>query len=273
MKYRYLEWVVLGLGAVAVLGAVALTAIGGTAAWETIIGELLVLPVLAAAVHWGRNGGFVAAALTLVFFVVLTVVVVAQSSGIRPPMVQLVIVLMIIYGTVGLVGGEICGRMKYLLAGLDGTRALDADTRLYAEPVVRRLVESGLASFHRYSAPFAVVVITVPAGPFGGLKPLQRRLLLRRTADRVRDDVRLVDDVGRLSDGRLVVMLPATQADGARVVARRLAEVVGKSLDTDHDGVGTEVLAVDVDPDAMERFAVALEESTARLPAAVETAA
>jgi PleD family two-component response regulator len=98
-------------------------------------------------------------------------------------------------------------------------------------------------------------------------------MLLRRTADRVRDDVRLVDDVGRLSDGRLVVMLPATQAEGARVVARRLAAVIGSSLDTDQDGVGTEVLAVDVDPDALERFACALEESVARVQHPVENAA
>ena len=254
MKYRYFEWIVLAVGTIAVLGAVAVSNMAGNLGWPTIVGELLVLPVLAAAVHWGRNGGFIAAALTLVFYVLLTVVVMARSEGLQPPMVQLVLILAIAYGAVGVVGGEICGRMKYLLARVDGGSALDTDTRLYAEAVVRGLVESSLARFRRYDATFSLVLITLPAGPFSTLRPLQRRLLLRRTADRIRGDVRLVDDVGRLEDGRLIVMLPATGGAGAWIVANRLADIVSKSLESDHDGVGLEVLSVDIDPEAVERF-------------------
>jgi len=265
MKYRYFELIVLAVGTIAVLGAVAVSTAAGNVGWQTIVGELLVLLVLAAAVHWGRNGGFIAAAITVVFYVVLTVLAVAQSSGIKPPMVQLVVVLMVAYGAVGVVGGEICGRMKYQLARVESGSALDADTGLYAEAVVRGLTESGLARFRRHSAPFSIVVVTMPSGPFGSLKPLQRRSLLRRTADRVRGELRLVDDIGRLSDGRIVVMLPSTASDGARVVAERLASVIGQSLDTDQEGIGMEVLAMDIDPEAVERFAAALDDGAAAL--------
>jgi GGDEF domain-containing protein len=254
MRYRYFEWIVLAVGTIAVLGTVAVSNIGGNLGWPTIVGELLVLPVLAAAVHWGRNGGFLAAALTLVAYVVLIVVVVAHSSGLEAPMIQLVLLLAIAYGAVGVVGGEICGRMKYQLARVDGGSALDADTSLYSEAVVRGLLESSLARFRRYSTAFSIIVITLPAGPFASIKPLQRRSLLRRTADRVRGDVRLVDDVGRLDDGRIVVMLPSTTAEGAWTVAGRLAAVVSDALEIAPDGVGLEVLSSDIDADAVERF-------------------
>jgi hypothetical protein len=60
--------------------------------------------------------------------------------------------------------------------------------------------------------------------------------------------------VGRLDDGRIVVVLPSTGGDGAWVVANRLAGVISDTLEIDHDGIGLEVLSSSIDAEALEQF-------------------
>ena len=204
MKYSSFERLVLIVSTVAVLGAATVNLLGGPVLWTELIGQVLVLAVLAAAVHWGRNGGFIAAAAATVVYAMLAVPEVA-AGGLKPGTVQLLLVHVVVYGIVGVVGGEVCSRLKYQLARLEGASALDDDTKLYAEPMVQGLVTTGLGRFRRYSTPFAVVELTVSPGLFAEFRPVKRRAMLRRVANFVRNDVRMVDDIGRLDDGRFVV--------------------------------------------------------------------
>jgi len=63
--------------------------------------------------------------------------------------------------------------------------------------------------------------------------------VLRAVAGAVRAQLRRCDLVGRLRDDELLVLLPETDADGARVIAERLRLAVG-SLKVLHAGIGLE---------------------------------
>jgi hypothetical protein len=217
------------------------------------------LVVLAAAVHWGRNGGFIAAAGATVAYALLGVPQVATGRGLQPNTVQLVLVHVAVYAIVGVVGGEVCGRLKYQLTALGGGSALDDDTRLYAATVVHGLARGGIARFHRYGTPFSVVELTLSPGLFADLRSVKRRAMLRRVAGHVRNDVRMVDDIGRLDDGRFVVLLASTPFAGATVVADRLQAAVRDLLSARNDSVTARVFATDGDPEELERFCRELE--------------
>jgi hypothetical protein len=259
MKYSSFERIVLVVSALAVVATVAMSLTAGPISWPELMGQVFVLVVLAAAVHWGRNGGFIAAAVATIVYALFAVPQVAAGRGLQPGTVQLVLVHAVVYAIVGVVGGEVCGRLKYQLASIDGASALDDDTRLYAESVVHGLASGGLARFHRYGTPFSVVELSLSPGLFAELRPVKRRAMLRRVANHVRNDVRMVDDIGRLDDGRFVVLLPSTPGSGAEVVADRLQKGMRDLLSARDDSVTASVFATDQDPEALERFCCELQ--------------
>ncbi len=255
MRYRSFEILVLAVSAVAVLGTAGVSAMGGRFSLTEFLGQVFVLLVLAAAVHWGRNGGFIAAAVATVVYALLAVPQVSAGAGLRPETVQLVLVHVIVYGLVGVVGGEVCGRLKYQLARMDGSSALDADSRLYSERLVHGLITSGVARYRRYDTPFSVVLIALSPGLFAEYRPLKCRGIVRRIASHLRNDVRMVDDLGRLDDGRFVLMLPATSSTGAEIVAARVGLGVRQLMDAREDAVTSQVMATDRNAEELERFA------------------
>jgi hypothetical protein len=259
LKYSSFERIVIVVSALAIVATVAMSLVAGPVSVPELVGQVLVLAVLAAAVHWGRNGGFIAAAAATITYALLAVPEVAAGHGLQPQTVQLVLVHAVVYAIVGVVGGEVCGRLKYQLAGIDGTSALDDDTRLYGESVVHGLASGGLARFHRYGTPFSVVELHLSPGLFAELRPVKRRAILRRVANHVRNDVRMVDDIGRLQDGRFVVLLPSTPVAGAEVVADRLRKGICDQLSALDDSITARVYATDRDPEELERFYCALQ--------------
>ena len=50
--------------------------------------------------------------------------------------------------------------------------------------------------------------------------PTRQRAVVRTVANYLRGDVRMVDEVARLDDGRFLVILPHTRREGGRVVMR-----------------------------------------------------
>lgn len=265
LSYTLFERLVLVVAAVAVGGTVlASVAVGNGISLADVTGALLVFVVLAAAVHWGRNGGFIAAAGATLLYSLMAVPSVVVDNGLQPQVAQLVLVHVVVYGLVGVVGGEVCGRLKYTFARLESSSALDEDSRLYSEPMLRELMHTGVARFRRYGTPLSVIRMDLSHAPFNDLRPLQRRALLRRVAAYVRNDLRLVDDVGRLDDGALLVLLPSTPGAGAEVVAARLRSGIADLLETKSDAVGIQVMSTDRDPDLMERTANSLSASFER---------
>jgi hypothetical protein len=102
---------------------------------------------------------------------------------------DLLLVRALTYGLVGIIGGELCGRIKYILAGLESKLNIDDDTQLYNQRYIARMMSTQIGINTRYHAPFAVGLISLTPALTSELKPSRRRALcrdqLRRPAARI----------------------------------------------------------------------------------------
>jgi GGDEF domain-containing protein len=254
VKYSQFEWLVLAVGSVAVIGTVLVgMASAAPPSWEEIVGQLLIIPVLFAALHWGRNGGFFAAVAALVAYVIVRVPT-ALQSGVSSDLVYLIVVRGVVYAFIGVVGGEIAGRIKYFFASLEGTSSVDPETRVFNETMVRQIVCTELGKARRYGAHFSIVVFEVAPRLLEELRPVKRRSILRHVANYMRNDVRLVDDLGRIDDGRFVLILPHTPREGATVAADRVRSGVRDMLGAKDESVSAQVLCSEGDEATLEAF-------------------
>ena len=257
MDYRQFERLVIGVTAALVIGAIAvsLPAEGGTAI--EIGAQLAIVIIVAAASHWGRKTGTVCALVASIAYLAVRLPLIADSfSG---PAVLLIASRLAGYLLIGIVGGEIFGRVKYLLAESEDGATIDDFSRVFNERFAARAVRQGLARVERYAEPFSVVLVTLSAEFARDGQTKHVRSMVRSVANVIRDDVRMVDDVAHLSDGRFVVLLPRTGSVGARIVAARLATEIGSAHGIDHTKVVAECLSAPDDSVAIEAFAKRLE--------------
>ena len=70
-------------------------------------------------------------------------------------------------------------------------------------------------------------------------------------ADHIRNDVRLVDDVGRLDDGRFVLVFPHTPKAGGEVAAARVRQGVRDLLGAKDESVEASVYGSEEDAGAI----------------------
>ncbi len=261
MKYMRFEMLAVAVGGVAIFGTIV-ASWRGQPIVEELIAQLLLLAVLVGAVHWGRNGGFVAAVFAIVVYIAMRAPLVA-GDGITPDVLDLVLVRTVTYGFVGIVGGEVCGRIKYLLARLESALNVDEETQLYDQRFVARLVESNFGQYSRYTTPFSIGLIELTPALTSELAPARRRSLLKATANHIRNDVRLVDDVGRLDDGRFVLVLPHTPKQGGQVAAERVRTGLLDLLGARDESVTSEVIGAPEDVAAIQGLARSLVPDTA----------
>lgn len=245
MKYSRFERLALAVGALAILGTV-LASWNAQPVLEEIIAQALLFVVLVGAVHWGRSGGFLAAIFAIIVYLALRAPLLF-GEGLTPDLLDLVLVRTVAYGVVGILGGEVCGRIKYLLARLEGGANLDEETRVYNQAYLGRILEANLGLHARYKTPFSIVLIALAPALTSELKPSRRRSLLRAAANHIRNDVRLVDDVARLDDGTFVMVLPQTPKSGGAVAAGRVREGLRELLGARDESVTARVLAVPED--------------------------
>jgi GGDEF domain-containing protein len=211
------------------------------------------------AVHWGRNGGFITAVIAVVVYVAMRSPLLV-TEGLTQDLLDLVLVRMAAYGVVGIIGGEVCGRIKYVLARLEGGMNIDVDTNLFNQAYVSKLLTSHLGLAARYKTPFSIVLVTLSPALTSELKPARRRSLLRAVANHIRNDVRLVDEVGRLEDGRFVLLLPHTPKSGGEIAAGRVREGVRELLGARDEAIEARVLAVPEDLSELSGLSEAIRE-------------
>ncbi len=240
MKYSRFEWLTLGVGAVAVLGTVAF-ALQPRPDWVELLAQLLLLPVLFGAVHWGRRGGLIAALGATLAYVALRLPSVV-AVGLQSEVLELIIIRVVTYGFVGVIGGELCGRIKYFFARLEDSCSIDEHTRVYNQRFITQMLSNSLAEAARYGTVFSIALVELAPCLTAELRQSRVRHLVRAVADHIRNDVRLVDDVGRLDDGRFVLVLPHTPKDGAVVAATRVRIGVRDLLGAKDDSVRATVL-------------------------------
>ena len=250
MKYSWLETIVLAFGSLAVVSAMFVAPGTGPQSAE-VAAQLLIIFVLAGALHWGRNGGFVAAVIAAAVYVAMRVPLL-NADGFTTDALILIAIRVATYAVIGIVGGEIAGRLKYFLAGLENHSMVDRTTGAYSGCHAARSIESALAAWGRYQTPYSVVILTPSGSPFEGLRPKRYRAMMRQAATSLRGDIRMVDDLTFCGDGRFMVLLPSTEADGATVVAERLRAMTAETLGVDDALVTSEVLTCSRDASRLQ---------------------
>ncbi len=221
MRYRRFELLVLTVGTAAIFGSAFISSTGAPIVQE-VIAQLMLLGVLFAAVHWGRNGGFAAATIASLAYILLRIPVVLQAEGLTGDIATLLLIRVFTFGLVGIVGGELCARIKYIFSGLEASNSIDEDSRIYNQRGMVRALQTACGQHTRYETPCTVILITLDPRLTAELRASKRRAIVRSIASHVRNDIRLVDEAGRLDDGRFAILLPHTNADGGAIVAERL---------------------------------------------------
>ena len=248
MKYSSFERLVIGLGAITILGTIAVSLAGnGWPGWADFLAQILLLPVLIAAVHWGRKMGLVAAVVASTIVVILELPVLASTAEIGSGDVGMIAFSIAAFGLVGIVGGDLCGRVKYVIARYDESSTIDEWSRVYNQRRAAELLENARGRYARYGEPFSAIIITQSTALLSDLRPSRQRAMVRAVASYLRGDVRMVDEVARLDDGRFLVLLPHTPRAGGLVVAERLAEGVRRTLDESEESVSARCFSPDED--------------------------
>jgi GGDEF domain-containing protein len=261
VKYQRFEWLTIGVGGAAVFGSLGVTLLRGAPihGYDVIVemvAQGLLLVVLVGAVHWGRKGGFFAALASTVAYIGLrTPTIVAAVSNLE--VAQLILVHTITYGIVGILGGEMCSRIKYFFARLENAFNIDEDSRVYNERFLGQVLAGQLAQHRRYGQLFSVGTLTLSPALTTELRPSKIVTLTRTVAAHMRDDVRLVDDVGRLSDGRFLFVYPHTSKEGAIVATERVRIGVRDVLGAKDESVTSTVLSV---PEDLEEIQALLDD-------------
>jgi len=246
MNYARFERLAIGLGAAAVLGNLGVAiAANGWSDWTNLIPSLLLLPVLVVAVHSGRKAGLLAALIAASLFVAVKIPTLSTPAGVPVRDLTAIVVGVFAFGIVGIVGGEICGRIKYVFARYDHSATIDDWSRVYNQRMAWDLIQKARERFSRYAEPFAIIVISDTPAIFAGVKPARQRALVRAASNYLRGDVRMIDEVARLDDGRFLVLLPHTNREDGLVVTERLLQGMRQTLGATQDAVSAQCLTAD----------------------------
>lgn len=251
MNYRRFELLVMLIASAAVLASVML-ATREAIVVEEILAQLILLAVVAAALHWGRTGGTIAAGLGTAAYLSFRIPLAADAKGITGSLLTLMVVRILSYALVGIMGGELSTRVKALVERLSSSSHIDEWSEIHNHRFISRALETAAGQFDRYDTPYTVILVELTEGLTAGFTESKQRALVRGVASHVRADVRLVDEVGRLEDGSFVVILPHTTRQGAAVVAARLHQGVCEALGARSTAVSVDVLSP---PDDTERLA------------------
>jgi len=261
MPYARFEKLVIAVGFAAIASSLFFS-YQGTVVIEEIIAQLLLLGVLVSAAHWGRNGGFIAALLASLVYILMRIPLVIESEGLTADIAALLAVRVLSYGLVGIVGGELCSRLKYLFARLERSSSVDDWSQVYNQRYITRALETALGQLDRYHSPFSLVLVEMASALTAELRPSRHRMLVRGVANHIRNDIRLVDEVGRLDDGRYLIVLPYTPRDGALVAAERISAGVADVLGAKADSVAVTLLSAPEDRPAIAELAARLREAS-----------
>jgi len=248
MSYPLFEILALSVGSVSILLAVIATVVSTGHVGVETVAQLLLLVVLVGAVRRGRRGGTSAAMLAIAAYICMRVPL-AVRHGLEPDTIVLVLVRVSSYAGIGIGGGTVCGRIRQLLARLDGRSNIDPDTRLYSEEFIARTVRGLLLQYRRRRKPFSVVFVTLGGG--SAADPDAQHRLVRAVAKYIRKGVRLTDDVARLDDGRFMLVLPHTEKSGATSAWTRISYGLRSLLEPADGSSSAEILGVVEDLEAI----------------------
>lgn len=250
MSYRHFEQLVIGVGALAILGPALLTLRSGFSAIE-LFAQVLLFIVLVCAVHWGRRGGFIAAAIASLVYVAVRVPLMTLA-GLTPDVYVMLVSRIAAFGLVGIGGGEIFSRIMYFFARLEDSNAIDDWSGVYNQRFAARQLQVSIGRCTRYGEPFSLLLLKLSDSLLADLRSSRQRSLVRAVANHIREDVRMVDEVARLADGTFLVLFPHTPKDGAIVAAERVGRTVRTAIGARDEAVKATVLGCAQDAEQID---------------------
>lgn len=251
MRYERFERFALGIGALAVLAMMGVSARDLPRSVNEIVAEAMMLVVVAAAVHFGRKGGFYASVAASAIYVLINVPVMGAEQGLTSRTLLLIVLRISTFGVIGIVGGEACNRLRHILNRYANAATFDEWGQVFNQSYAHSALLRLLATAERYGQHFTLVVLTLAPAITADLGPQRVRSLVRGVSAHLRGDVRMVDEIARLDDGRYFILLPNTPADGGRIVAKRLADGVRELLGSRETSVATQCFYSFDDADAI----------------------
>lgn len=249
MKYSRFELLVLGVGVLAITGTIAFSLSAKPDGIEILAQVLLLLP-LTGAVHWGRNGGLLAAVFAFLVYLIARMPLIL-GVGWTTGTIQLVLIHGVTFGFIGIIGGELCGRLKYFFARSSESPSIDECSRVYNQRFIAQMLGALIGSWDRYSAPFSILTLELADGVMSGLSHPRCSAIVKAVANHLRNDVRMIDDVGRLDDGRFVLLLPHTPKAGAEIAGTRVRSGIRDLIGAKDESVVVTVFGCSEDSGAL----------------------
>jgi GGDEF domain-containing protein len=237
MTYERFERFSIVIAALAVLSMVAFSARDLSRNMTEIVAELLLLVVFVSAVHWGRRAGFTTAVGASVLYIVLSVPNVAADKGLTSSTLLLLAVRILAFGLIGIVGGEACARLRQALNRFANADTFDQWGSVFNQRYAHAALTRSIAAHERYEHQFTVILITLASSITADLGPQRARSIVRAVSKHLRNDVRMVDEVARLDDGRYLILLPNTPLENGRSAAARLVAGTRQLLGAREDSV------------------------------------
>ncbi|MDP1809365.1 MAG: diguanylate cyclase [Actinomycetota bacterium] len=184
-----------------------------------ILGQALFVPILFIALHYGRQLGFMAATSGAMIYLIARVEEI-NNLNLLTQDGRSVMARAVLFGLIGIFGSELATRSKYLIAGLAGGEHLEDQTHLYSQAYLQKSIARLFSEYHRHARPFSILFVTLD-----WTQPSEtaaREKLIGKVANIMRSHVRLIDEVGYLSDNCFCLVLPETPVQAARLVFERL---------------------------------------------------
>lgn len=263
MRYSRFEQLAIGVGALFVTSTLLLSAHDGGPGLKEILAQVMLLGVIAAAVHFGRKGGFTAAVFASALYTLMSVPELSSGRGLTSTALLLLVAHISAYGLVGILGGEASGRLRYTLARLGDSTDFDEWSQVFNQRHAADTLRKSISSHERYGASFALVIVSLAPAIYADLGPKRTRTLVRAVANQMRGDLRMVDEVARLDDGRFFVLLPHTPYEGGCVVATRLAAATRALVGAREESVKATCFSAAEDTIALARLADELADPAA----------
>ncbi len=260
MKYTRFEVLVLGIGAISIFGSILFAAAGPPIA-EEVIAQALLFAVLAAAVYGGRTAGFIAALVASAAYLLLRVPLVMADQGLSLDLAGILAIRILGYGVIGIIGGEACDRIRSMLSEYKECRGMDSWSGTCNQRFIARVLAAALGESQRYDTVFSVAIIDVSPAVFRSMSTTRQRAIVRAIADHIKDDIRVVDEVGRLDEGSFLLVLPHTPVEGALVAADRLRRGVRNVIGAGAESITVRTLSVPGNIDEIHALSVRLGKS------------
>jgi GGDEF domain-containing protein len=220
MKYRKLELLFLAIGLVGIFISILISLVNKAQISE-LLGQALFVPVLFLALHYGRQYSYVGAVIAALIYLIAN----AQDFNglnLSSEAGQLVIMRAGLFGLIGILGGELAVRAKYVLAKMTSEGLVDDKTNVFSQSYIEGLIARMLHEYDRYKRPFSVLFIGLDWSE--PLSQADKERLIPRMANIFRGNVRLVDEVGYWG-GRFCLVLPHTGGEAARAIFERLEKI------------------------------------------------